>query len=80
MNKSHKLHLDELVNKLWDLDSIGIRGSDHAHETLIDNIHFTGKRYQVSLPWKVGHGDLPSTYDASLMCLRCQLKKLKSIQ
>ena len=77
MNKSDKQHLDELVHKLWDLDSIGIREGDHVHETLIDNIHFTGERYQVGLPWKVGHGDLPSNYDISLMRLQCQLKKLR---
>ena len=77
MNKSDKQHLDELVHKLWDLDSIGIREGDHVHETLIDNIHFTGEQYQVGLPWKVGHGDLPSNYDISLMRLQCQLKKLR---
>ena len=41
MNKSEKKHLDEMVNKLWDLESIGIRESDQVHETLIDNILFS---------------------------------------
>ena len=77
MNKSDKQHLDEMVNKLWDLESIGIREGDQVHETLIDNIHFTGDRYQVGLPWKVGHGDLPSNYDISLMRLQGLLKRLR---
>ena len=62
LTKSDKQHLDELVHKLWDLDSIGIKEGDHVHETLIDNIHFTGKRCEVGFPWKVGHGEIPSNY------------------
>ena len=77
MNKSDKQHLDEMVNKLWNLESIGIREGDQVHETLIDNIHFTGDRYQVGLPWKVGHGDLPSNYDISLIRLQGLLKRLR---
>ena len=33
--------IDEQVNKLWDLDSLGIRPSDDIHEALIDDIVFT---------------------------------------
>ena len=75
--KHDKHRLEESVHRLWDLDSLGIREKDEVHENLIDNISFTGERYQVGLPWKVGHGDLPSNYDISLHRLGNQLKKLK---
>ena len=42
--------LDEQLNRLWDLDSLGIRPKDDVYEFLIDNIKFTGERYSVSLP------------------------------
>ena len=75
--KSEKQQLDTMVNKLWDLESLGIKEEDHVHETLIDNICFTGERYRVGLPWKVGQGDLPSNYEISLMRLQNQIKKLR---
>ena len=69
--------LDEQVNKLWDLDSLGIRPKDDVHEFLVDNIKFTGERYCVSLPWKVGHGPLPLNYINCVARLKSQVKKLK---
>ena len=38
---------------------LGIRGENEIHEALKDAISFNGERYDVSLPWKEGHG--PST-------------------
>ena len=50
--------LDSMLNKLWDLDSIGIREVNKVHETVLDDIKFTGYRYSVGLPWKLGHKPL----------------------
>ena len=61
MQEKHQL--EECLHKLWDLDSIGIRENDEVRTNLVDDIAFTGDRYSVSLPWKVGHKDLPSNYD-----------------
>ena len=36
-----------------------------------------GDRHSVGLPWKTGHKPLPSNYSISLLCLKCQVKKLK---
>jgi len=69
--------LDEQVNKLWDLDSLGIRPNDDVHEFLVDNIKFTGERYSVSLPWKAGLGPLPLNYTNCVARLKSQVKKLK---
>ena len=49
---------------------------DEIHEGVIDDILFTGDRYFVGLPWKVGHAPLPTNYPNSLNRLKSQLKKL----
>ena len=69
--------IDQQVQKLWDLDTLGIRPNDDVHENLIDNIKFTGKRYSVSLPWKAGHGHIPLNYDNCYARLRSQVRKFK---
>ena len=69
--------IEEEVNKLWDLDSLGIRAEDEVHENLVDNIVFTGERYSVSLPWKAGYGPLPYNYQTCVARLKSQVKKLR---
>ena len=58
------------VDRLWDLDSIGICEVDPVYESTLDNISFKGKRYSVGLPWKVGHDPLPSSYHVSMTRLK----------
>ena len=67
------------VNKLWNLDTLGIRPESEVQEFFVDNIVFTGDRYSVSLPWKAGHGPIPCNYTNSLMRLKSQVKKLKQV-
>ena len=69
--------LNDEVQKLWDLEAIGIRSTDEVHEELLDNISFNGERYSVKLPWKVGHKPLPSNFQNSFCRLKGQLRKLK---
>ena len=40
-------------------------------------ISFTGKRYQVKLPWNEGHNPLPSNQNVSVKRLKRQLTKLR---
>ena len=75
--KSDKQKIEENVNRLWDLDTIGIRQENEVHVQVIDNIYFTGKRYSVGLPWKAGHKALPTNCENSLMRLRSLGKKLR---
>ena len=75
--KSDKRKIEENVNRLWDLDTIGIRQENEIHVLVIDNIYSTGKRYSVGLPWKAGHKALPTNYENSLMTLRSLGKKLR---
>ena len=45
LSKNQKLELDSAVNKLWDLDSLGIRPENEVHESIVHDILFTGERY-----------------------------------
>ena len=47
------------------------------HTNLVHDIAFTGDRHSVSLPWKIGHKDLPSNYDICYSRLQGLLRKLK---
>ena len=75
--KEDRRIIEDTVNKLWDLDSLGIRQDNEVHEQLLDNISFTGERYSVRLPWKTGHKPLPTNYENSLVRLRSLGKKLR---
>ena len=72
-----KESIDSQLDKLWDLDSLGIRPVDEVHEEFSDNIRFTGKRYSVKLPWKTGHRPLPTNQRTGIVCLRNQVRKLQ---
>ena len=40
------------VERLWDLETVGIREGDPVHTELKDTVKFNGTRYVVKLPWK----------------------------
>ena len=44
---------------------------------MIDIIAFTGSKYSVGLPWKLGHGPVPLTLANREARLKCQFKRLK---
>ena len=51
-NDSNKI-LAVQINKVWDLDSIGIgNATDSVHESFLKNVEFKDGRYSVNLPWK----------------------------
>ena len=75
LNRNQKLEED--IHKLWDLETLGIRRGDEVYEDLLDRVEFSGERYSVSLPWKLGHKPLPSNYANSLCRLKSQMNKLK---
>ena len=43
---------EELLHRLWDLDSIGIRDKETVHDKFLENISFSKGRYCVTLPLK----------------------------
>ena len=47
--------LDEQLKKFWDLETLGIvDGESVVHEKFVQQIRFSGERYNVALPWKDG--------------------------
>ena len=74
----HNKELEEGVQKLWDLETLGIREENEVHEALKDGISFNGERYEVSLPWKESHEPLPINYRNSLKRLKGQIERLKN--
>ena len=65
------------VQKLWDLDTVGIRETDEVYESFLDTVRFTGERYSVKLPWKQSHSELTSNFPNSLGRMKGQIKRLK---
>ena len=59
-----------------EVDVIKIFSGSAPDLHTIDNIQFNGERYSVCLPWKVGHGPVPSNYGNALGRLKGQLKSL----
>eukprot|EP00794_Sanderia_malayensis_P021318 gene21318-biopygen16354 len=45
---SKKQEMEANFQKLWDLDSLGIREKDEVHESVVDNILFTGERFRAN--------------------------------
>ena len=66
--------LSEKIDKLWDLDTIGIKENETSvYGRFISDIKFENSRYSVSLPFKENRPILPDNYQLSLN----RLKKLK---
>ena len=76
---THNISLDKEVQKMWDLETIGISKVDDVYEDFLDNVRHTGERYTVKLPWKVGHKPIPTNYSVSLFRLKSQIYRLKSM-
>lgn len=71
---------DALLQRLWDLDSIGIREKATVHETFLENISFENGRYCVKLPLKetsLEGKPLPVNYDLSLARLNSVVRRLR---
>ena len=70
--------LSEQINKIWDLDSIGIGDStDSVHESFLKNVEFKDGRYSVNLPWKEHHKTLPDNCENCVVRLKSFLRKLR---
>ena len=65
------------LEKLWDMDTVGIRERDKVHTVCMDSIRFNGSRYVVELPRKPGNYVLPSNRELCECRLISQIKRLK---
>ena len=68
--------LEEQIQSLWDLDSIGIRDKQSVHESFLESIKFEDGRYSVKLPFKSNNKFLPDNYQLSLARLHNLFKSL----
>ena len=60
--------VQDILHKFWDTVSIGI--VDTEHEGTSENVQFYDNDYEVSLPWREGHFDLPKHFSISINHLR----------
>ena len=77
-----EVHTDEgkelSLEKFWDLESLGIRSNEVSTlENLDENIIVKNGHYEVSLPWKETHPDLPDNYEHSKKRLLRLLYRLR---
>lgn len=68
---------EEMLHRLWDIESIGIREKETVHESFLKNVTFQDQRYSVSLPLKEKHELLPDNYEVSLARLNSLVKRLR---
>ena len=76
MLKSEKLFPADQLEKLRDLDTVGIREGDKVHTDFKDSVRFNGSRCVVELPWKPGKYALPCNKENCERHLRSQIKRL----
>ena len=73
-----KISLEETVQCLWDIESLGIRDdTESVHDSFIKNISFESERYTVQLLFRKHHKPLPDNYELSLVCLNSLYKRLQ---
>ena len=71
------LGTEELLHRVWDLDSIGIRDKETVHDKFLENISFANGRYCVTLPLKEKRDPLPDNYELSLVRLNSLVRRLR---
>ena len=54
------------LQRLWDLDPVGIRDGDTVHKAFEKNLSFEDDKYSVHLPWKEHHKLLPDNFENSV--------------
>ena len=58
--------LDSQLKKFWDLESVGILSTElPVYDKFVNEISFKGHHYEVRLPWKETHPELPNNFDLS---------------
>ena len=66
---------EELLHRLWDLDSIGIRDKETVRDKFLENISFANGQYCV--PLKDKRDPLPDSYELSLVRLNSLVRRLR---
>ena len=70
--------LDDQLGRFWDLETLGImRDEPSVYDKFTQQILFTGERYQVCLPWRESHQQLPTNLELCQQRLASLLKRLR---
>ena len=73
---SEKSEINKNLERLWDLETVGINEKEQVHEELIDNITFAGEKYSVQLRWKEGIEMADRNYHNAMSRLRSLVRRL----
>ena len=68
--------LDNTLRSFWELESLGIEevANDPVFDRFASTLQVENGRYQVSLPWREYHNDLPDNHSLSRRRLYSLLK------
>ncbi|XP_028411127.1 uncharacterized protein LOC114533731 [Dendronephthya gigantea] len=69
--------LAQELKRFWDLETVGIQ-SQCVYEEFLESILYVENHYEVKLPWKHDHAELPDNYDLSKKRLLGLLKRLRN--
>ena len=71
--------LDSTLRSFWELESLGIEevANDPVYDRFASTLQVKNERYEVSLPWREYHDDLPDNYSLSRRRLHGLLKRLQ---
>ena len=70
--------LDTQLKKFWELESLGIvKNESSVYDQFISEITFKDRRYEVRLPWKDSHSELPDNFELSCKRLGNLLSRLQ---
>ena len=72
--------LSRTLKRFWDSEAIGIHDSttDEPSNIFLSEIKFDGIRYEVSLPWRDEHPDIPDHLHLCVECLKYLHQRLFS--
>jgi hypothetical protein len=72
-------YLKKQLEKLWDLETLGIRDNEFTNESkLMEEINFNGEHYEVKLPFREEHPLLPDNHTGSVKRLSSLMFRLKT--
>ena len=70
--------LDAGMKPFWDLESLGILKEEHpVQQQFSQRITFEKGRFEVHLPWKQSHPELPDNYDICMKRLSQNPEQLR---
>eukprot|EP00112_Aurelia_sp_Birch-Aquarium-sp1_P018907 Seg459.3 transcript_id=Seg459.3/GoldUCD/mRNA.D3Y31 product="hypothetical protein" protein_id=Seg459.3/GoldUCD/D3Y31 len=74
--------LEDEIKRFWNQESLGVKSNENldnsdSENLMQDKMKFDGKRYEISLPLKNDHPNIPDNYNVAKSRLNSQLDRLK---